>query len=75
MRGYKTRYINIEKPPTCKLDEGTYRLLSEPEGEIKPQVCVSQQICNLRGSKSKNLTRLKFGLVHLRVASSTAAIF
>ncbi|XP_031599868.1 uncharacterized protein si:dkeyp-97b10.3 [Oreochromis aureus] len=37
VRGYKTRYINIEKPPTCKLDEGTYRLLSEPEGEIKPQ--------------------------------------
>ncbi|XP_070685990.1 uncharacterized protein [Pempheris klunzingeri] len=37
VRGYKNRYIRIEKPPTCKLDEGTYRLLSEPEGEIKPQ--------------------------------------
>uniref|UniRef100_A0A3B4FFQ4 Si:dkeyp-97b10.3 n=1 Tax=Pundamilia nyererei TaxID=303518 RepID=A0A3B4FFQ4_9CICH len=37
VRGYKTRYIEIVKPPTCKLDEGTYRLLSEPEGDIKPQ--------------------------------------
>ncbi|XP_047450657.1 uncharacterized protein si:dkeyp-97b10.3 isoform X2 [Mugil cephalus] len=37
VRGYKNRYVRIEKPPTCKLDEGTYRLLSEPEGEIKPQ--------------------------------------
>uniref|UniRef100_UPI0037E7212E uncharacterized protein isoform X2 n=1 Tax=Semicossyphus pulcher TaxID=241346 RepID=UPI0037E7212E len=37
VRGYKSRYIRIEKPPTCKLDEGTYRLLSEPEGEIKPE--------------------------------------
>ncbi|XP_030007203.1 uncharacterized protein LOC115431094 [Sphaeramia orbicularis] len=37
VRGYKNRYICIEKPPTCKLDEGTYRLLSEPEGEVKPQ--------------------------------------
>ncbi|KAL3057453.1 hypothetical protein OYC64_007850 [Pagothenia borchgrevinki] len=37
VRGYKNRYIRIEKPPTCKLDEGTYHLLSEPEGEIKPQ--------------------------------------
>uniref|UniRef100_A0A3B4AIY9 Uncharacterized protein n=1 Tax=Periophthalmus magnuspinnatus TaxID=409849 RepID=A0A3B4AIY9_9GOBI len=37
VRGYKNRYISIEKPPTCKLDEGTYRLLCEPEGEIKPQ--------------------------------------
>ncbi|XP_030599324.1 uncharacterized protein LOC115789894 isoform X2 [Archocentrus centrarchus] len=37
VRGYKTRYTEIVKPPTCKLDEGTYRLLSEPEGEIKPQ--------------------------------------
>uniref|UniRef100_A0A3P8RM13 Si:dkeyp-97b10.3 n=1 Tax=Amphiprion percula TaxID=161767 RepID=A0A3P8RM13_AMPPE len=38
VQGYKNRYIKIDKPPTCKLDEGTYRLLSEPEGEIKPQV-------------------------------------
>ncbi|XP_071352111.1 uncharacterized protein [Trachinotus anak] len=37
VRGYKNRYIRIDKPPTCKLDEGTYRLLSEPEGDIKPQ--------------------------------------
>ncbi|XP_055003965.1 uncharacterized protein si:dkeyp-97b10.3 isoform X2 [Boleophthalmus pectinirostris] len=37
VRGYKNRYISIEKPPTCKLDEGTYRLLCEPEGEVKPQ--------------------------------------
>ncbi|XP_068441570.1 uncharacterized protein si:dkeyp-97b10.3 isoform X2 [Clinocottus analis] len=37
VRGYKNRYLRIEKPPTCKLDEGTYRLLSEPEGDIKPQ--------------------------------------
>ncbi|XP_061734646.1 uncharacterized protein si:dkeyp-97b10.3 isoform X2 [Nerophis ophidion] len=35
---YKKRYIQIEKPPTCKLTEGTYRLLSEPEGAIEPQV-------------------------------------
>lgn len=37
VRGYKNRYIRIDKPPTCKLDEGTYRLTSEPEGEIKPE--------------------------------------
>ncbi|XP_056906699.1 uncharacterized protein si:dkeyp-97b10.3 isoform X1 [Takifugu flavidus] len=37
VRGYKNRYILIEKPPTCKLDEGAYRLISEPEGEIRPQ--------------------------------------
>ncbi|KAM7399218.1 hypothetical protein PAMP_018504 [Pampus punctatissimus] len=37
VRCYKNRYIQIEKPPTCKLDEGTYRLMSEPEGEIKPE--------------------------------------
>ncbi|XP_028275737.1 uncharacterized protein LOC114445012 isoform X2 [Parambassis ranga] len=37
VQGYKNRYTRIEKPPTCKLDEGTYRLLSEPEGEIKPE--------------------------------------
>ncbi|XP_078102166.1 uncharacterized protein LOC144515310 isoform X4 [Sander vitreus] len=37
VRCYKNRYKKIEKPPTCKLDEGMYRLLSEPEGEIKPQ--------------------------------------
>ncbi|XP_023261137.1 uncharacterized protein LOC111654390 [Seriola lalandi dorsalis] len=37
VRAYKNRYIRIDKPPTCKLDEGTYRLLSEPEGDIKPQ--------------------------------------
>ncbi|XP_038162314.1 uncharacterized protein si:dkeyp-97b10.3 [Cyprinodon tularosa] len=38
LRGYKNRYIKIDKPPTCKLEEGTYRLVSEPEGEIKPEV-------------------------------------
>ena len=38
VRSYKNRYIKIDKPPTCKLDEGTYRLVSEPEGEIKPEV-------------------------------------
>ncbi|XP_072320220.1 uncharacterized protein [Eucyclogobius newberryi] len=37
VRGYKNRYISIEKPPTCKLGEDTYRLLCEPEGEVKPQ--------------------------------------
>uniref|UniRef100_A0A3P9HDH2 Si:dkeyp-97b10.3 n=1 Tax=Oryzias latipes TaxID=8090 RepID=A0A3P9HDH2_ORYLA len=37
VRACKNRYIKIDKPPTCKLDEGTYRLLSEPEGDIKPQ--------------------------------------
>lgn len=38
VRSYRCRYFRIEKPPTCKLAEGTYRLMSEPEGEIKPQV-------------------------------------
>ncbi|XP_014880265.1 uncharacterized protein LOC106941687 isoform X1 [Poecilia latipinna] len=37
VRGYKNRYMKIDKPPTCKLDEGTYRLVSEPEGDIKPE--------------------------------------
>ncbi|CAN9511461.1 unnamed protein product [Ophioblennius macclurei] len=37
VRGYKNRYFQITKPPTCNLEEGTYRLVSEPEGEIKPQ--------------------------------------
>ncbi|XP_051253814.1 uncharacterized protein si:dkeyp-97b10.3 isoform X2 [Dicentrarchus labrax] len=37
VRAYKKRYIQIEKPPTCALDEGTYRLMSEPEGDVKPQ--------------------------------------
>lgn len=37
VRSYKNRYFQITKPPTCNLGEGTYRLLSEPEGEIKPQ--------------------------------------
>ncbi|KAF0030367.1 hypothetical protein F2P81_017098 [Scophthalmus maximus] len=41
VRGYKNRYFRIEKPPTCKLDEGTYRLLSEPEGDIKPQAVMT----------------------------------
>lgn len=41
VRGCKNRYFKIDKPPTCKLDEGTYRLTSEPEGEIKPQVWLS----------------------------------
>nr|XP_057936753.1 uncharacterized protein si:dkeyp-97b10.3 [Doryrhamphus excisus] len=35
---YTKRYIQIEKPPTCTLNEGTYRLLSKPEGAIEPQV-------------------------------------
>uniref|UniRef100_A0A8D3ALZ4 Si:dkeyp-97b10.3 n=1 Tax=Scophthalmus maximus TaxID=52904 RepID=A0A8D3ALZ4_SCOMX len=50
VRGYKNRYFRIEKPPTCKLDEGTYRLLSEPEGDIKPQVIVW---IKQRGSQGK----------------------
>ncbi|XP_053177005.1 uncharacterized protein si:dkeyp-97b10.3 [Scomber japonicus] len=37
VRCYKKCYSQIIKPPTCKLDEGTYRLTSEPEGEIKPE--------------------------------------
>uniref|UniRef100_A0A1A8Q9C4 Uncharacterized protein n=2 Tax=Nothobranchius TaxID=28779 RepID=A0A1A8Q9C4_9TELE len=37
VRSCKKSYMKIDKPPTCKLDEGTYRLLSEPEGEIRPQ--------------------------------------
>lgn len=43
VRGYKNRYIRIDKPPTCKLDEGMYRLMSEPEGEIRPQVSLFVQ--------------------------------
>ncbi|XP_054651141.1 uncharacterized protein si:dkeyp-97b10.3 isoform X2 [Dunckerocampus dactyliophorus] len=35
---YTKRYVQIEKPPTCTLNEGTYRLLSKPEGAIEPQV-------------------------------------
>ncbi|KAM9441953.1 uncharacterized protein ACWYII_014239 isoform 2-T2 [Salvelinus alpinus] len=30
------RYLKVEKPPTCKLDERRYRLMSEPEGDISP---------------------------------------
>ncbi|XP_021443411.2 uncharacterized protein si:dkeyp-97b10.3 isoform X1 [Oncorhynchus mykiss] len=30
------RYLKVEKPPTCKLDEKRYRLMSEPEGDISP---------------------------------------
>ncbi|XP_029570863.1 NACHT, LRR and PYD domains-containing protein 1b allele 3 isoform X5 [Salmo trutta] len=30
------RYLKVEKPPTCKLDESRYRLMSEPEGDISP---------------------------------------
>lgn len=45
VRGYKNRYIQIDKPPTCKLDEGTYRLMSEPEGDIKPQVSLFACAC------------------------------
>ncbi|KAM8902806.1 uncharacterized protein AB9W97_007289 isoform 2-T2 [Spinachia spinachia] len=37
VRGYRNRCVSIMKPPQCVLDEGTYRLLSEPEGEIRPQ--------------------------------------
>ncbi|KAM4589881.1 uncharacterized protein V3H82_003906 isoform 2-T2 [Fundulus diaphanus] len=37
VRGYKNRYMKIDKPPTCKLEEGTYRLVSQPEGDIKPE--------------------------------------
>ncbi|XP_077954460.1 uncharacterized protein LOC120824276 isoform X2 [Gasterosteus aculeatus] len=37
VRGHRNRCERIVKPPQCILDEGTYRLLSEPEGEIKPQ--------------------------------------
>ncbi|XP_062417164.1 uncharacterized protein si:dkeyp-97b10.3 isoform X2 [Pungitius pungitius] len=37
VRGHRNRCERIVKPPQCLLNEGTYRLLSEPEGEIKPQ--------------------------------------
>ncbi|KAL0973071.1 hypothetical protein UPYG_G00198550 [Umbra pygmaea] len=36
VRSSKKRYLKIEKPPTCKLDERRYRLTSEPEGDINP---------------------------------------
>lgn len=45
VRGYKNRHIRIDKPPTCILDEGMYRLMSEPEGEIKPQVRLFARAC------------------------------
>uniref|UniRef100_A0A8D0A0K5 Si:dkeyp-97b10.3 n=1 Tax=Sander lucioperca TaxID=283035 RepID=A0A8D0A0K5_SANLU len=53
VRCYKNRYKKIEKPPTCKLDEGMYRLLSEPEGEIKPQVCLFDLKFTLAVTKMK----------------------
>ncbi|KAK5621644.1 hypothetical protein CRENBAI_023909 [Crenichthys baileyi] len=37
VRRYKDRYIMIQKPAMCKLVEGTFHLLSEPEGEIRPE--------------------------------------
>uniref|UniRef100_A0A3Q3BCN6 Si:dkeyp-97b10.3 n=1 Tax=Kryptolebias marmoratus TaxID=37003 RepID=A0A3Q3BCN6_KRYMA len=49
----KNRYLRIDKPPTCKLDEGTYRLLSKPEGEIKPQVCLFDLKFTLAVTKMK----------------------
>ncbi|XP_045559645.1 uncharacterized protein isoform X4 [Salmo salar] len=36
VRCSKRRYLKVEKPPTCKLDESRYRLMSEPEGDISP---------------------------------------
>uniref|UniRef100_A0A3P8Z8S8 FIIND domain-containing protein n=1 Tax=Esox lucius TaxID=8010 RepID=A0A3P8Z8S8_ESOLU len=36
VRCSKKRYLKVEKPPTCKLDERRYRLMSEPEGDISP---------------------------------------
>ncbi|XP_071214979.1 uncharacterized protein [Salvelinus alpinus] len=36
VRCSKRRYLKVEKPPTCKLDERRYRLMSEPEGDISP---------------------------------------
>ncbi|CAB1347798.1 unnamed protein product [Coregonus sp. 'balchen'] len=36
VRGANKRYLKVEKPPTCKLDERRYRLMSEPEGDISP---------------------------------------
>ncbi|KAM6960554.1 uncharacterized protein FYW47_009124 [Aplochiton taeniatus] len=37
VRSSKKSYIKIEKPPTCKLDEKRYRLVTEPDGEISPE--------------------------------------
>ncbi|MEQ2252290.1 hypothetical protein ILYODFUR_020239, partial [Ilyodon furcidens] len=34
---YEDRYIRIQKPAMCKLVEGTFHLLSEPEGQILPE--------------------------------------
>lgn len=31
------KFQKVEKPPTCKLDERRYRLMSDPEGEIIPE--------------------------------------
>lgn len=58
VRGYKKRYIQIEKPPTCKLDEGTYRLMSEPEGDIKPEVCPFVRVWHLLYIASHGHVRL-----------------
>ncbi|XP_076002467.1 uncharacterized protein LOC142995343 isoform X2 [Genypterus blacodes] len=37
VRSSTRRFMKVEKPPTCKLDERTYRLLCEPDGEINPE--------------------------------------
>lgn len=36
------RYIHVDKPPTCMLEENRkYRLISEPMGHITPEVRVA----------------------------------
>ncbi|KAM4627945.1 uncharacterized protein ACJ7VT_002833 isoform 2-T2 [Polymixia lowei] len=50
VRSSKKRYMKVEKPPTCKLDERRYRLTSEPEGEINPEdLAFTLAITKLKG--------------------------
>lgn len=44
VRSSQSRYMKIDKPATCKLNERMYRLTSEPEGEIKPEVMLFAQV-------------------------------
>ncbi|XP_067102384.1 uncharacterized protein si:dkeyp-97b10.3 isoform X2 [Osmerus mordax] len=37
VRSSNRKFQKVDKPPTCSLDERTYRLLTEPEGEITPE--------------------------------------
>jgi len=40
VRTAQRRYMKIDKPPFCNLDAKKYQLISVPDGEISPTVCV-----------------------------------